>query len=92
MHVSESYQNSLCLNNQGDKMSVGCSMMDYRVHIGAGICEVSSLSPTTLECNPPIEKPPSDPDNQHLCKDTPNTLPLVVTICTVKYNSIVDES
>ena len=49
---------------QGKNLRRGVRMSDYRVTIGNGECNISSLSDNTLNCRPPYVEPEMSADNK----------------------------
>jgi len=49
---------------QGKNLRRGVRISDYRITIGNGECNISSLSDNTLNCRPPYVEPEMSPDNK----------------------------
>lgn len=55
--LQEYHPNDGSITIRGERLDKGVGIGDYKVEIGTGICEVSSLSATELVCRPPPKEP-----------------------------------
>jgi len=72
---------------QGTYLTRGIRMSDYRVVIGNGECNISSLNDSLLTCRPPHDEPQRSPNDTH-CADLNSILvrpPLTVAPASFLY-------
>lgn len=73
-------------------LTVGCSKSDYKVSVGADVCNVTALTDNLLTCSPPVETPPVNDDTLKYCRsngDNPNHLAVMVRLFVDRYTHLI---